>query len=347
MHRRSFLSNATLAALTLPLTARGTACGAIAAPAVIPEPTREAVLATPWRASSSGYSDAAFRLARGIERSFGGGVRIVVETQAGGGAGNSDRIAADFCFASESSNTGHAPAFAFFAELPGHLGLSAMEHVQWLEDGGGQKLWDSLAADFGFKPLLAGCSDLHPPLWSLSPVLDFNGLRVNADGLAADVLRALGGRAVDCPPEKLGQALRQGTIDAAAAGDLAQAISSGIATEARHALASALFGAGPILSLCVSQRLWTRLSREDRERLAQVARAHAMDAAARSAGNAHVMRHLLAQKGVAFTEVDGAMALAIARVSEAVVADLASRDPTARRINAAYMAYRAGCVRQS
>ena len=44
-------------------------------------------------------------------------------------------------------------------------GLTPLEHIAWIEHGGGQALWDELYAPFGLKPFMAGSSGLQMGGW--------------------------------------------------------------------------------------------------------------------------------------------------------------------------------------
>ncbi len=86
-------------------------------------------------------------------------------------------------------------AFHVFAGLPLAQGLEASDLQTWLAVGGGSMLWEELAAEFGHKPLVVGHTGPSAGVWAsarLETVADLVGARVHAEGLAADVLRALG-----------------------------------------------------------------------------------------------------------------------------------------------------------
>ena len=79
-------------------------------------------------------------------------------------------------------------------------------------------LWDELAAEFGFKPLFAGIPGPVPAsgprrAWRDPPIS--RGATLHVEGLAADVLRALGATPVQLAPHELRAALSDGRIQAA------------------------------------------------------------------------------------------------------------------------------------
>jgi TRAP-type mannitol/chloroaromatic compound transport system substrate-binding protein len=79
-------------------------------------------------------------------------------------------------------------------------------------------LWDDLASQHGFKPLAAGHSGPGGGLWAsrrLETTADVSGARIHVEGLAAEVVRALGAVPVRLAAGDLRGGLAEGRIDAA------------------------------------------------------------------------------------------------------------------------------------
>ena len=106
------------------------------------------------------------------------------------------------------------PAAAYFTTVP--WGLTPLEHIAWIEHGGGQALWDELYAPFGLKPFMAGSSGMQMGGWfrrELKSQADLKGLRIRAVGLSADVFQKLGAIAVVLPAGEIFPALQSGAVD--------------------------------------------------------------------------------------------------------------------------------------
>lgn len=85
----------------------------------------------------------------------------------------------------------------------------------WLNGGGGQPLWDDLAAEQGLKPFLL--ADLHASggWWSRAPLRLEGGLaghRLVGDGASARALARLGAELADLDETDTGEALRGGAV---------------------------------------------------------------------------------------------------------------------------------------
>lgn len=110
---------------------------------------------------------------------------------------------------------GKAAAAPFFTAVP--FGLAPVEHVAWVEHGGGQELWDELYAPFKLKPFMAGNTGFQMGGWYKRPVNsleDFKGLKIRMPGLGGQVLEKLGAAPVTIAPGEILPALQSGVIDA-------------------------------------------------------------------------------------------------------------------------------------
>ena len=80
--------------------------------------------------------------------------------------GRDGNAEADLTYGGAGRHASLHPAFAFFAGLPFGQGLDAAAQHAWLAVGGGEMLWDELAAELGFKPLLAGHTGPSAGVWA-------------------------------------------------------------------------------------------------------------------------------------------------------------------------------------
>lgn len=99
----------------------------------------------------------------------------------------------------------------------GPFGLTPVEHITWINHGGGQKIWDKLYAPFGIKPYMAGNTGFQMGGWykkELTSLQDLNGLKIRMPGLGGEVMRKLGASPVTLAPGDILSALQTGLIDA-------------------------------------------------------------------------------------------------------------------------------------
>lgn len=177
-------------------------------------------MVTSWPANLPGPGVSAARLAERIGAMSGG--RLAIDLYA------ADELVPAFevfdAVAAGTAEIGHTasffwqgkvPAAVFFTTVP--FGLTPPEHVAWVEQGGGQALWDALYAPHGLKPYMAGNTGFQMGGWFKRPVRsleDLRGVSIRSAGLGAEVFRRLGMNAQAIPPAEILPALQQGVVEA-------------------------------------------------------------------------------------------------------------------------------------
>lgn len=237
------------------------------------------------------------------------------------------------------------PDDAYFAGLPGGIGMDAAALDGWLRAGGGQELWDELMGEIGAKPLLAGCTGAAPTLWSRTPIettADLGGRAVALSAAGAMVADALGMVVRTTETEPV-DALATGAIDIAETPDASVATRHRFAGAAPYGYASPFAHHGQTIALHVRRALWDTMTAGDRALLEGIAAealavAHADHAADRvmaamvwaaSPGLLPSLRPLAADVGPA-----------VRTLAATVVAEAAANAAITRRIDASYMAFR-------
>jgi TRAP-type mannitol/chloroaromatic compound transport system substrate-binding protein len=275
------------------------------------------------------------RLARRIETATDGRFRLEVTR---------GHPSPDMAYGLAGRHAHFHPGFAFFAGLPLALGLEAGDQQAWLAVGGGQMLWDELAAGFGFKPLIAGHTGPSAGVWAsarLETPADLAGAALHLEGLAADAAERLGAACMVLPPQEIRAALGAGRIRAAEwLGPLA-AVSPNLQPLAQRLYEPGLHRAGMTLSLDVRRPVWEAMSAADQTIIEACAsqeyqlslaeaRAHALIAAQVAAPAKWPLRLALPEAVV------DALETALAEVVEGI----AGSDPAGRRIHDSYQAFR-------
>lgn len=353
MDRREFLK--TTGAAAAAATATTAATNAVADPGAGTglEPASPAVakgleelrLTVPWPDAASGPADQAHRLGQRITALSEGRYRIVVATGAGGGLDAVRAGEADLYFASEHDHLHAHRALSYFAGLPGDRGITPRELVNWTLVGGGQALWDDLAADFGVKAMLAGHAGaaIFCARERIDTMNDLQGRKVSVLGLGNDVARGLGLEPVGLPASAVADGLARGDILAAEWGGAITNLALGLRNVAPMAVGTAINRHGTALSLGMSRALWERLSPGDKALFESAAAAELQLSLAEE--EAH--RRFLAPAPDVNTRwpIAGELARSIRRVADAVVAHVAGSDARAQRINAGYAAFRNSVTR--
>lgn len=193
----------------------------LSAPAVIAQgAVTEWKLVTSWPKNLPGPGVTAQRIADQVALLSGGAfkIRLFAAGELVPALGVFDAVSngtADMAHTASFFWQGKIPASVYFTAVP--FGLLPHEHISWIEQGGGQALWDELYAPFGIKPVMAGNTGVQMGGWYKKPLLsldDLRGLKIRMPGLGGEVMRRLGAAPVGLPPGELFQALQTGVLDA-------------------------------------------------------------------------------------------------------------------------------------
>ncbi len=212
MKRRDVLKGGVAAAVA-------TGAATVSAPA-ISQNRIEINMVSTWPRDFPGLGTGAQRFAASLETLSGG--RMKVNYFAAGervGAFDSfDEVAsgnAQMYHAAEYYWKGKHPAWAYFTAVP--FGMTYTEINAWMKFGGGQELYDEVAAEFGLKGLPCGNTGVQMGGWfrkEMRSAADFRGLKMRIPGLGGDVLAKLGASPVSLPGGQIYENLVSGAIDA-------------------------------------------------------------------------------------------------------------------------------------
>jgi len=201
------------------LGATGLGAATLATPALAQKTTKWR-LVTSWPKNLPGPGVTAQRIADRINAMSGG--RLMVKLYSAGELVPPfqvfDAVAqgtAEMAHTASFFWQGKLPAAAFFTAVP--FGLTPIEHITWIEHGGGQALWEKLYAPFGIKPMMGGNTGFQMGGWyrkEINTLDDIKGLKIRMPGLGGEVMRRLGATPVSLPPSEILPALQAGTIDA-------------------------------------------------------------------------------------------------------------------------------------
>lgn len=339
MDRRSFLKQAAFGALAAPASLGAAHPAPLAVPAVHASRVREVTLATPFAPRPGGLSDSVFRFARRLEAASGSTIKIILIE----GTDQSSRLpnGADFFMALEHASVGVEPALAYVAGLPGTTGLSAEALAVWLDEAGGQAEWDRSAAVLGMKKLLVGHTAGTGRLWLRSSRTTLSGARVAVDGLAADVVKGVGAEAVALTADEAGDSLSRGDIDAVEVAGFEDGVTLGLHGVPAWSAAPPLYAGGSALSLSIPLTVWEGLGTDAQRILFDAARRHYAESVAEARHHANALAAMTARPaGAAAVAASAFAALPLQRVSEAVVAEVASRNANTRRMSAHFRRFR-------
>jgi TRAP-type mannitol/chloroaromatic compound transport system substrate-binding protein len=237
---------------------------------------------------------------------------------------------------------GKSPGFNFFAAVP--FGLLPMEHASWIAYGGGQELWDELAAGFNIKPFIRASTGPQMGGWfrrEVNSLDDFQGLKFRMPGLGGEVLRRLGAAVVNLPGGEIFPALQSGTIDGTEWVGPWNDLAFGFYKVAKFYYHPGWHEPGTTGEVLINSAAWESLTREEQAMVTAAIQAEAWrEYAEINAQNAGSLKVLVEEHGVEVRRFNDELLQEIGRVSGEVVAEVGASDPMTQKIYDSYMNFR-------
>lgn len=322
----------------------GTAA-AIATPAIA-QNRRQLRLASGWARNFPGFGTAVDRFAKRVSDMTDG--RITVRVFAAG-----ELVPAFEIFDAVSNGTadmyhgvefwwqGKSPAFNFFTTTP--FGLNPTEMKTWIYFGGGQQLWDELAAQYKVKPFLIGNPGVQMAGWfrrEIKSLEDFRGLKMRMGGFGGEVLRRVGANAVLLAGGDIFPALQTGTIDATEWVGPWNDMAMGFYRVAKFYYAPGWHEPSSNVSAGINLDVWNSLSSGDKEIIRQACHAEndLMECEFKF-NDAIALDQLVNQHAVQLRVLSDDVLRALGRASREVVAESSQRDPLTRRVYESYSVF--------
>jgi TRAP-type mannitol/chloroaromatic compound transport system substrate-binding protein len=343
MKRRSFLKGAALS---------GAAVTAAATTSSFPTPAisqglKEWKMVMSWPLNAPGSGTQGQAIARRIEMMSEGKIKVKVY---GGGElvppfGVFDAVSngdADMYHSAEYYFQGKEKTFNFFTAVP--YGLTGQEHAAWVNHGGGQALWDELAAGFNLKPFMAASTGVQMGGWYRKPVNtleDFKGLKFRMPGIGGEVLRALGVTVVNLPLAEIYPSLASGAIDAAEWVGPWQDLAFGFHKITKYYYWPGFHEPGTTSSCAINKNVWDGLTDNEKMIVRSAIEAEAnysfAEANARNIGSLDV---LVNKHGVETQRYPDEMLTKIGEVAGQVVADVGNSSDIAKRVYESFIDFR-------
>lgn len=304
-------------------------------------------LLTSWTRDFPGLGGAARRLAERISRMSGG--RLTVSLYAADemvpAFGVFDAVAegrAEMGHSSPAFWAGKSPACTFFAGVP--FGLTAQEMNAWLLHGGGLALWRQVYGRFGLRPYPCGNTGTQLAGWfkrEVRSLKDFKGLKMRVTGLAAEVLRAVGGEPVAVAGVDLVQAMADEAIAACEWLGPYNDLAMGVHESARFCYYPGWQEPGSLLELMVNKRAFDELP-DDLQAIVEGAAQSVNEEllAEYAALNAQALVTLASEHGTEFRKLPDDALAALKQAAEQIVGGIAGSDPLAQQVYASYLDFR-------
>ena len=341
MKRRDFIKKAGLAG------AAGVVGATSLSKPAISQGKKKMVVVSTWPRDFPGLGTGAQRLAKRINDMTEG--RISVEYFAAkervGAFDSFDEVASGKAQAYHAADyywKGKHLGWAYFTAVP--FGLSYTEMNAWIRFGGGQQLWDELAAEFGLKCVMAGNTGCQMGGWfnkEINAADDLKGLKMRIPGLGGDVMAKLGASPVSLPGGQIYENLVSGAIDATEwVGPWNDSFMK-FYEAAKYYYYPGMHEPGSMLSFGINKKWWDSLNKADQQ-IIEGAAAWENDAmmAEYNMKSGSALTKLVNEQGVKLRQFNDDVYDAFAEAAEEVFTTVRAHSALAKKIDASFVAAR-------
>ncbi|MFK7824390.1 MAG: TRAP transporter substrate-binding protein [Oligoflexales bacterium] len=248
---------------------------------------------------------------------------------------------------SGKAEMGHSAAYywqdkiasaSFFCAVP--FGLEATGMRAWLQEGGGQELWNEVYRCHGLKPLPAGSTSMQMGGWfkkEIHQIKDFQKLKIRMPGLGGKVLAQLGAEPMLLSGAEILTQLSSGHIDAAEWVGPYHDYIMGLYKSASFYYYPGWHEPGPILELMINLDAWNKLPKSYQEIVHLVAKEMDGNMSAEwLAKDVQYLNKMSEERQVKFREFPTKVLAHLAKISEEVKQSMASSDPQVQKVFKSY-----------
>jgi len=304
-------------------------------------------MVTTWPKNFPGLGTGANNVAKLITKMSGGRIQVKVY-------GAKELVPAFEVFDAVSRGTaemGHGAAYywkgknaaiQFFSTVP--FGLTAQEMNGWLYHGGGLKLWQEVYAQYNLVPAAAGNTGVQMGGWfnkEINSIDDLQGLKMRIPGLGGEVFKRAGGTPVTLPGGELYTALQTGALDATEWVGPYNDLAFGFYKVAKYYYYPGWHEPGTTLEAIINKEAFDALPEDLQEIVLNACKVVNQDMLAEyTARNNAALNTLVNEHKVQLRAFPDDVLRKLRTISDEVVAELAAKDETAKRIYASFKTYR-------
>ncbi len=234
---------------------------------------------------------------------------------------------------------GKHPGWAYFTSVP--FGLTYTEINAWIRFGGGQELWDELAAEFGLKCLMCGNTGVQMGGWfrkEVNTASDLKGLKFRMPGLGGDVLAKVGASPVSLSGGQIYENLISGAIDATEwVGPWNDSFYK-FYEAAKYYYYPGMHEPGSMLAVGMNKKFWEGLSKSD-QLIIEAAASMENDVmmAEYNAKNGEWLAKLINEQGVQLRRFSDEIYDSFGEAADEVFAEVVEHSDLAKRIHESFL----------
>ena len=224
------------------------------------------------------------------------------------------------------------------------FGLTAQEMNGWLYYGGGLELWEEVYAQYNLVPAAAGNTGVQMGGWfnkEINSLADLKGLKMRIPGLGGEVFKRAGGTPVNLPGGELYTALQTGALDATEWVGPYNDLAFGFYKVAKYYYYPGWHEPGTTLEAIINKEAFDALPEDLQEIVRSACKVANQEMLAEyTARNNAALNTLVNEHKVQLRAFPDDVLKELRKISDEVVAELATKDDTAKRIYSSFKTYR-------
>ncbi|MDO5658514.1 MAG: TRAP transporter substrate-binding protein DctP [Paracoccus sp. (in: a-proteobacteria)] len=222
--------------------------------------------------------------------------------------------------------------------------FNAIDYVNWINEWGGQELYDEVYGQFGMVYLPYGVTNNESGFRTVSQPIrnteDLQGLRLRLSGLEQGrLLEALGGRQVSMAGGEIYQSLERGVIDGAEFSTPNVDLSGGFQQVTRYWATPGWHQSSSVFGVMINKNAWDALSPETQEKLRIAADATMLWSLANTERRANEAYRAFQDAGVEITRMDDETLERIQEAANEVIETTACENPLSAKVYASMLTY--------
>lgn len=234
-------------------------------------------------------------------------------------------------------------AAQYFTAVP--FGMNFQGTNAWLQDGGGQELWDEVYEPFNVIGLAAGNTGVQMTGWfnkEIKSVEDLKGLRMRIPGLAGKVYEQLGVSVKVLPGGEIFPALERGVIDAAEFVGPFQDRRMGLQKAAKYYYTTGWSEPSNTTECLINKDAWNSLP-EDLQAIVKTvaAECNLMGLSWSEANNSEALDDLIKNHGVEVRTLPDSVVSELKKITFETFAKYTEKDPLVKKVHESYFAFKA------
>lgn len=224
------------------------------------------------------------------------------------------------------------------------MGLTPIDYLLWIYQGGGQAIYDEAYGKFGMVYLVTGVTPMECGLRSNKPIktlADLKGMKIRMSGMhQGKILKDLGAAQVAMAGQEIYQALQKGVIDAAEFSSPSSDWGMGFGEVTKYWAVPGWHQPASVMGVMINKKVWDKLTPDLQKDLKYAAKAAALEFTTKQYYDGIEFTNKFIKKGIKITTYDDEVMNTIEKLAAKHTAESAKQSPLFKKSIESQMKFR-------